>query len=550
VHRALETQTIRQAARARRWFEFITAAFAAVLLALALFPCSLDATSPNDQPSTPSDALERMARMAFGPLSAAELRMVRTAPTRDVAWVSPVQDPDVPANNPGHADSWGKERSIRASLLVWLITDPNASKLVHPSGIGVAGAKIIGELDLSYLSIATPLTLIDCAIADGVDLSFARIRSIDLRKCWTGPIAFEQTIVNGDVSLRYGHYGEVSMFRSTIAGTLDCSSGNFVGDDPMSVVETTIRGDALFHQGFTTGGVIYFRLSRIGQSLSFNDAIFNGNRDNGLNAERATVGGTLYWVDIKTTPRTELDLSNAHVGALWDDEKSWPAFGNLFINGFVYGTISGGPSDSESRLEWLRRQPITMWAQPQPYRQLALVLRANGRPEGATVVEVARENAITDFGGGSFGDRLWRHTLRWTIGYGYRPLQALWWILGFVVVGSVLFRWGYAEQLITPTEESAYQAFVKTGTPPIHYPPFNSFIYSLENFLPVVELHQGDYWRPNPLHRSTRGRKRFRFGSETMPARLLRWYLWLHILAGWTITPLLFAGLAGLLRSG
>jgi len=36
---------------------------------------------------------------------------------------------------------------------------------------------------------------------------------------------------------------------------------------------------------------------------------------------------------------------------------------------------------------------------------------------------------------------------------------------------------------------------------------------------------------------------------QTLPARLLRWYLWLHILAGWTVTPLLFAGLSGLLRN-
>jgi len=30
--------------------------------------------------------------------------------------------------------------------------------------------------------------------------------------------------------------------------------------------------------------------------------------------------------------------------------------------------------------------------------------------------------------------------------------------------------------------------------------------------------------------------------------RLLRWYLWFHILAGWTLTPLFFAGLSGLVR--
>jgi hypothetical protein len=35
-----------------------------------------------------------------------------------------------------------------------------------------------------------------------------------------------------------------------------------------------------------------------------------------------------------------------------------------------------------------------------------------------------------------------------------------------------------------------------------HYPPFNAMIYSLENFLPLVDLHQGTYWRPNPHHGS------------------------------------------------
>ena len=29
---------------------------------------------------------------------------------------------------------------------------------------------------------------------------------------------------------------------------------------------------------------------------------------------------------------------------------------------------------------------------------------------------------------------------------------------------------------------------------------------------------------------------------------LLRWYLWFHVLAGWTLTPLFFAGLSGLVR--
>jgi hypothetical protein len=63
----------------------------------------------------------------------------------------------------------------------------------------------------------------------------------------------------------------------------------------------------------------------------------------------------------------------------------------------------------------------------------------------------------------------------------------------------------------------------------------------LENFLPLVDLHQGTYWRPNPRH-GMGGRMRALSGT------LLRWYLWMHILAGWIITPLLAAGLSGLVR--
>jgi len=117
-------------------------------------------------------------------------------------------------------------------------------------------------------------------------------------------------------------------------------------------------------------------------------------------------------------------------------------------------------------------------------------------------------------------------------------LRALWWILGFVLLGTALFGAGYRMRIITPTEASAYGKFAETGRAPMHYPSFNAFVYSLENFLPVVDLHQGEYWRPNPGLRD----------SGTVPASLLRWYLWLHILAGWTLTPLLFAGLSGLIR--
>jgi len=519
-------------------------------LAIAVLWCvsAQPACASHNQQLAAGVTLERMARAEFGKLSAAEVRMLHIAPTRDIAWASTSQNPDDPINDPAKAATWGPSRTIRAEMIEWLLSDAIAAKLVHPSGLAIKAARVTGKVDLSYLTINVPVMLVLCAIDDGIDLRYAHYQSLDLRSSWTGSIVGDQSVAVGDVVLRYGRYGETSFYRSEIGGNLEANGGQFVGDEPLSAVDSTIKGDALFHEDFTTGGVVDFRLARVGRSLSFNRAHFTGKNDNGLNAERATIGGTLYWVEVQTTAKTALDLGDAHAGAFWDDEKSWPTAGNLSLDGFVYSEFSGGPQDSASRLDWLRHQPLAMQAQSQPYRQLALVLREAGRPEGAINVEIAHQDALTTFTTAGFGERLWRLILDAVLGYGYRPLRAVWWILLFVIAGGMLFRRGYMARIITPTEADAYEVFVRTGEPPPHYPPFNSFVYSLENFLPVVELHQGEYWRPNPRHTPLRGDRSAKLGDAFFP-RMLRWYLWVHILAGWTITPLLFAGLAGLLRN-
>jgi hypothetical protein len=525
------------------------AGFVTAVLLVCIVARARSAQAAHRQQATAAATLEQLAFAEFGTLSAAETELLRTAPTRDVAWASPNHDLNAAINDPAKAEKWGPERTVRGELLEWLLSDPQAAKLVHPSGIEIDGARIAGGLDLRYLRITAPLALVDCSVTEGVNLNHGHLASLDLTGSWTGPISGDMSVVDGDVTLRFGHYGEVSFYRAAIGGNLEAGASDFVGDNPLSAVDTTISGDALFHNGFRTGGVVDFRLARIGRSLSFNHARFTGKSVNGLNAERATIAGAIYWVAIMITPQTQLDLSDAHAGALWDDAASWPASGNLLLDGFVYNDFSGGPGDSYSRLAWLRRQPLAMQAQPQPYRQLAEVLRRNGREEGATNIELAREDAVTRFGRMSLAERIWRLALDWIIGYGYRPLRALWWIIGFVILGSFLFRWGYRARLIAPTEEHAYEIFIRTGQPPPHYSPFSSFVYSLENFLPVVNLHLDEYWRPNPRHRTGSGRSFLRFTDETFAARMVRWYLWVHILAGWVITPLLFAGLAGLLHS-
>ena len=141
---------------------------AAIAMAFMLcLPSTLLAAAMPAATSAASDALESMAQQKFGPaLTAAERKLLRAAPTRALAWLGPSDDPDNPANDMAQGGHWGPERVVRAEIIAWLVGDAGASRLVHPSGLGFAGARIAGKLDLSYATVDKPMTLVECFVPD------------------------------------------------------------------------------------------------------------------------------------------------------------------------------------------------------------------------------------------------------------------------------------------------------------------------------------------------------------------------------------------------
>src|SRR5262249_7555742 len=217
---------------------------------------------------------------------------------------------------------------------------------------------VTGPLVVSYVRAATPITLVRCYIPDGIDLTSSHLEGFEVRASVTGPISADMSELARDLSVRFGTSGPLSLFRSRIGGNLDCTGGTFLntGQTTVNAVESTTAGDADFHDGFSTDAKPDVRLARIAKYLRFHGESFGGTAAPGLDAERAVIGGTLYWVAIQHTPRTQLDLENTKADALWDDEASWPAPGMLTIDGFVFNEFAGGPADAEARLRWLELQ--------------------------------------------------------------------------------------------------------------------------------------------------------------------------------------------------
>lgn len=559
------------------------------------------------------DDFEALARRRFGRLSKAERRLVQAAPQGEKATCGPNSDDKDPANDSAKADGWGSDREVRAELIRWLCVDEKASRKVDPRGVWVYAAKITGKLDLSFATVPFPLRLSRCRLIDGGDLENLTVPALYLEGCSAGPLNLDRAEVKGSVLLDQGFsavgevrlwgakiggelgckgaslknpggyalvadgaefgggvfldglsaIGEVRLVGAKIGGELGCTGASFKNPDgdALNAELAEIKGTVFLSEGFSAEGRVRLNLTQVGGALEC-----LGGKFSELTLEAAVVKGAFWWAGVQSARSTQLELTNASVGALVDDEASWPERGNLFLDGFVYERITYGPTDARTRLNWLDRQGEFA---PQPYRQLAKVLRERGDDDGARQVlfELEKRSRAED------RRRIVHAPFRWlrfgedvvseaTVGYGIYPGNAIWYACVLATLGWIVHRRAERMGAMAPADKDAYDEFSK-GLTPEHYQPFNPLIYSIENCIPLVKLGQDDLWRadPNPQIRVAPvagGKFRRRVNSAldwvvpgwAVGPVALRWFRWIMIGLGWLLATFFLAGLTGIIRAG
>ncbi len=394
------------------------------------------------------------------------------------------------------------------------------------------------------------VVLLNCSISGDLDCNRSHFGALspdpEIRKSAEksfGPLPAAALVLNsssigGYLFLGEGFHarGRVTANGVNIGANLICNGGRFYSPssnaDALSCQFTHVRGSALFRntvQGrrrFQTNGTVNFFGAKIEGSLSFTGAQFL-ETESGVGLQNAVVGGALEWKQIALTAGTTLNLSHARVGQLDDDYNSWPAAGKLVLDGLSYDAIVGVPLNSEerklwlrNRLDYLRRQGRTEFSL-QPHRKLAEILRQSGYEDNARSVLIDMHKARREQGGFSRFGWVWSWILQGTIGFGYRSHWAFGWSLFFVIVGALFFRAGY---------HAGYLVSVKAASASL--PEFSSIAYSLDTFLPIINLHQEEFWMPAG------------YGG----GRWLQAYYWLHICLGWALITLGVAGFTGLIR--
>jgi hypothetical protein len=522
------------------------------------------------------------------------------------AAAGPSAKSDDPSNDPAHADKWGTERDVRADLIRWLCVDPQAKALIDPQGIRLLGARITGKLNLAHVTVPFALTLRNCSIGERMTFEDMAISQLDLSGCYTGQIDAEGIVVHGNLLMNDLHAsGAASFPNSTIGGNLLARGSHFThskveaeglgfeGKMAFDAGSAQIRGVAEFCCGFVADGLVNLAGSAIAGDLVFTggtfncpnslaidgnganfdavflgthplmalyrgvhvnglvqmyslrassmvvvDATFSGapNEEHGIVLGGASVRTFFFWANVMLKNGAIADFRGASLGTLIDEPRSWPAPGKLELDGLTYDHLAGPAIDARSRLRWLALQPDF---QLQPYRQLAKLLRNNGDDSGAAeVLIVAEDRRYASYGRAS---ALWGGFLNATIGYGHKPLRTIGWSLLVILIGWPIVWAAKRAGVMRPT----FPENIPHSSEP-DYEELHPLLYSLDAFLPFVNLHQEHYWWPN----SKAVGDCVVFGYK-FPLRgsLVRHYLWLQIFSGWLLSAILIAGVTGLMRS-
>ena len=363
--------------------------------------------------------------------------------------------------------------------------------------------------------------------------------------------------------------GAIRLIGADITGQLACGGAKLTGQDNhgYSLVGHGMEvSDGVFlDEELTAAGAIRLLSVRVGGSVQLRPWALAGSGKVALDAAGAQIAGSLVWAPAWPV-FGQVNLEGATVGDLIDywgrPGGFWPIGGQLRLDGFTYDGFGGDQQATVGqRLDWIRSQysqyrpkPAVLWTNgimappviasppgraaaedsrsftPEPYEQLAKVYRQAGKDSDARKVAIARRVDERRYGdldplrkvGNWFFDK--------TIKFGYETRRAL---LGLVFVfAAFLVMTFFAQQhhAIVPVSDlvvGVHPVPVATRCTP-SYPCFYPLGYAVDVVIPVIKVHQADFWGLNGWG--------WVAGS------------WAATVLGWAAVTLLVVGYTGLVR--
>ncbi|MBL8580855.1 MAG: hypothetical protein JNL61_01340 [Rhizobiaceae bacterium] len=439
-----------------------------------------------------------------------------------------------------------------------------AERLEVRGGLYLRGAKVTGEVNLVSSRLGGN---VEC---DGALIEVPR----------GGVAVWAESVEARSILFRGAEIrGGVNLSGADLQADLDLAGAKVArpGDVAINVVAIEVAGSVVLRSAAVEGEV-RMTGSRVGADMDFTAATVANAGKAAVDMSRTTVTGAFF---LRKGAAIDglLDMSGASVGTIHDEQACWPGRGDLALNRCQYGAFIDGPVRARERLDWLSRQTPERWKEdfwPQPYEQLANVFQHMGHDEDARAVLIVKERLQRRARRQRARNPVilwWRRVLDWvlavTIAYGRQPLLAFVWLTLFWLIGVGVFWFGERHSTFKPnsavvlrspewnlcgmptteqrflasTQAMAYGRAAEGQTQlncfreqweAASYPELVPPMYSLDTLLPVLDMDQKSYWRPDP---------------SKPYGRMVLAYFYFQSVIGWALSLLAVAGFSGLVKS-
>lgn len=400
------------------------------------------------------------------------------------------------------------------------------------------GAEIAGGIDARNSRIAGQIRLVDVnargsVLLDGSVLSNRNGDVIEGRRFTTGgnldargvkvfgSILLPEANIGANFDLRAARLINPGVYRrdgmpkpsidlrvALIGRDLVCAKGERRNED-----------DEQVDVPFSAHSEIRIRRAEIGRQTNFQGAELGSKLDGTAINAFGLITQELR-VRVATPPKGKISLRHARCASLADNEKFWDTTGKIDLDDFRYDSLAD-PIKLDDDAQVKKRIRLLRLAmgeyRPGPYDQFAAMLRASGNEEHASTVLVAKQSSR--YRALASGSMLpvrpfvwgWSFLQRRIVGYGYRPMLALAWLLPILVFGSLYF-W----QQPPPVEANSDDDLV-----------WNPVLYTIDHLVPIVDFGHKNRWH------------------------FAGWPQWISaglIAAGWILATTVATGLARMLR--
>jgi hypothetical protein len=394
-------------------------------------------------------------------------------------------------------------RAFSARIAAWFMSPLHVGETIQPT-------RVHGTIILTHTHIERDLDLTGAQLSAGYHLAIAA-RSLVVK----GSVFIEQG-AKVDGGIRFGGADIKGQLRLTNSVITSATLARNRGNDPLAPVPAaTERQDS----SEWTWHALDLSETKIGQ---------------------------LVMPDTEETrPRGIIDLSRARIGTLTDFKAAWPPkvdrasractirpcddhgrdADHLILDGFEYEHLDNpdglppnqtGPV-AEARYDWLHgqsRDDIFERLRPQPWRHLGKVLSQQGYEDDARSIAIERRVAQRYAKGMPRAAKAISWTLHKLADYGFNPWKTIRWSAAVVVVFALLYLFpaiDYGSQThLLAADQNAFARTVPADFVPGAtsyeeskqlaakvYPSFDPLMYSLDVFLPFVDLGMEKYWRAN-----------------------------------------------------